>query len=144
MFNLTFVKSTQEDDHEYAFQLSGSDIPEVNGRYYEVFTPEDVYIWLIQEGQLVDDFGGINDNHIYTNGNSYVVYGANSTLIVPIGGGYNNYYYRSTGMDGTIESLIGEDWEYNWLYHNTPGEVGEEYWSDKVFFTYTSLDGNEH
>ena len=47
-------------------------------------------------------------------------------------------------MEGSIESLIGDGWEYNWLYHNTPGDISEEYWSDKVFFTYTSLDGNEH
>ena len=137
MYVLAYVKNAEPPTE--GFNLSNSPIAAVNGDYEKLIIPgvqpEDMYQYLVDHGYISNDINFLMNNNVYTNGNTYVVYGDMSTYIIPFGGGHNNFYYRTSGMDGYLQDMEREDF----IYNNT-----DEPPTEQEMFILTKYDDNPY
>ena len=164
MYTLAYVKQSIQPTPTEGFNISGSEINNVNGDYYEVKIPginkedyndlghyySDIYNYLINHNEILS-LDELNWSKICTNSKCYILYGDYVTYIIPISGSADAFYYKTIGGAQDISSMeLNETDEFfydfmseNWCWKNDPWNDEESNdWTNKNILRVTSYDGN--
>jgi len=155
MYILAYKRNSIQPTPSEGFNLSNSEIADVNGDYHEVkiagIDPEDytaIYEYLVSHNELEDDneIKGDISSPFYTNEKCYITYCSVSTYILPKGGSSIHFYYKSIGGEVFISKVNPKEISGIWLWKDNPftDEYGYDDWSNKNVLHVISYDGKSY